>query len=600
MDVKDTGSDLGVVTVGREGAKDTHVTLGVLDGQDIGIHADNGLEDILEVTVAHVGVDDGGILDTGGREQEGIDSPLEVKVKVNRAERETLANGGLIDLDVDNASLLQIGDLVADGQSQLGADDGAGNVITDKGPLQAGDGTGQHTLHGLLGQGLGVDSLGDGHGVDAVDITKDDWGTDAARTVRGNPSVLGEDVTFETLTKVGDHVVTLSLTVDKDVNLELFLLLDTEGDLLLNEVMVGSSIDLTLGELGTGKTDLLGLREGADGGGGEGGEGVGLALLDLTSGENVAAAELVRNDGLEALADGSVGGVGGDATGLDGAGIVGQFSLDRVGTVVQGMGDDVDFLALLLRVCEPVEELGVLGGEALLEAEGDGSVQERARGSDEDTLRAKGIDCSLGELEGSGQVGLPDVTTIDQTEREDLGLADVGNDVLELLRGADEIDVETSNTRVLDEGDVVANAAEVGGDQELELGGSGGQAGVGGVEVGNDGGRDIEGEDRLIDLDPIGTGSGELGKELLVDGEDLGEEGDEIEAGRVLGDLSEEEEGEGTEDDGAGVDAEGLGLIELLDGLDVGAEVEGLVGFELRDTINQIRQGEGVRYMGEQ
>lgn len=592
VDIKDTRSDLGVVAVSREGAEDTHVTLGVLDGQDIGIHADNGLEDILEVRVAHVGVDDGGILDTGGREQEGIDGPLEVKVKVDRAEGKTLTNGGLIDLDVDNASLLQVGDLIADGQGQLGADDGAGDVITDEGPLQAGDGTGQHTLHGLAGQGLGVDGLGDGHGVDTMDISKDNWGTDAAGTVRGDPSVLREDVALETLTKVGDHVVTLSLTVDEDVDLELLLFLDTEGNLLLDEVMVGSSIDLALGELSTGKTDLLGLGEGADGGGGEGRERVSFVLLDLASGEDVAATELVGDDGLETLANGSVGGVGRDATGLNGAGIVGQLSLDRVGTVVQGMGDDVNFLALLLRVGEPVKELGVLGGEALLEAEGDGGVQERARGSDEDTVRAEGSNGGLSKLEGGCQVGLPDVTTIDQTEGKDLGLADVGNNVLELLGGADEIDVKTSNTRVLDEGDVVADASKVGGDQELELGGSGGQAGIGGVEVGNDGSRNIEGEDGLVDLDPVGTGSSELGKELLIDGEDLGEEGDEVEASRVLGSLSEEEEGEGTEDDGASVDAEGLGLVELLDGLDVGAEVEGLVCLELRDTVimNQIRQ----------
>lgn len=41
------------------------------------------------------------------------------------------------------------------------------------------------------------------------------------------------------------------------------------------------------------------------------------------------------------------------------------------------------------------------------------------------------------------------------------------------------------------------------------------------------------------------------------------------------------------------MDAESLGLVELLDGLDVGAEVELLVLLELRDTviINQIRQG---------
>lgn len=66
MDVKDTWANAGVVAVGGKGVQDLHVALGVLDGQDIGIHADNSLENILEVTVAHVGVDDGGISNASG------------------------------------------------------------------------------------------------------------------------------------------------------------------------------------------------------------------------------------------------------------------------------------------------------------------------------------------------------------------------------------------------------------------------------------------------------------------------------------------------------------------------------------------------------
>lgn len=214
MDVKDTWTNAGVVAMGGKGAQDLHVALGVLDCQDIGIHADNGLENILEVTVAHMGVDDSGVGDAGSREQESIDGPLEVVVKVNSTKRKTLTDGRLINLDVDNTSLLQINDLVTDGKGELGADDRAGDVITDEGPLQAGDGASQHTLHGLGGQRLSIDGLFDSHRVDAVDITKDDWGTDATGAVGSDPAVLGEDIALETLTKVGDHVVTLGLAVD--------------------------------------------------------------------------------------------------------------------------------------------------------------------------------------------------------------------------------------------------------------------------------------------------------------------------------------------------------------------------------------------------
>lgn len=484
---------------------------------------------------------------------------------------------------MDNAGLLQVNDLIADSKGELGADDRAGDVVTDKGPLQAGDGTSQHTLHGLGGQGLGVDGLGDGHGFDAVDITKDDWGTDAAGTVGRDPAILRENVTLETLTKVGNHVVTLGLTVDKDIELQVLLSLDTEGNLLLDELVVGSLIDLALGELGTGNTDLLGLGEGTDSGGGEGRQGKSLVLLGLASGEDVAATELVGDNGLEALADGAVGGVGRGATGLDGAGVVGQLGLDRLVTVVEGLGEDVDLLALLLRVGEPIEELGVLGSETLLEAKSDGGVEERAAGGDKDAVGTNGLDGSLGDLEGGIEVGLPDVATVDQTEREDLGGLQVGDDVLELLGSADEVNVETGNVDVFDEGDVVADAAKVGGDQDLELVADGSQASVGGVVLGNDSGGGVEDKAGLINLDPVGTSLGELGEELLVDGKDLGQEREKVETVGVLGSLTEKEEGEGSEDDGAGVDAESLGLVELLEGLDLSTEVESLVGLKLGD-----------------
>lgn len=306
-------------------------------------------------------------------------------------------------------------------------------------------------------------------------------------------------------------------------------------------------------------------------------------LLGLADGEDVAATELVGDNGLETLVDGAVGGVVRGATGIDGAGVVVQLGLDRFVTVVEGLGEDVDLLALLFRVGEPVKELSVLSSETLLEAKSDGGVEERAAGGDKDAVGTDGLDGSLGDLEGGIEVGLPDVAAVDQTEREDLSGFQVGDDVLELLGSANEVDVETSNVDILDEGDVVADAAKVGGDQDLELVADSSQAGVGGVVLSNDGGCGVEGETWLVNLDPVGTGLSKLGEELLVDGEDLGQEREKVKTVRVLGSLAEEEEGERSEDDGAGVNTESLGLVELLEGLDLGTEVEGLVGLELGD-----------------
>ena len=84
-----------------------------------------------------------------------------------------------------------------------------------------------------------------------------------------HPRVLGEDKALELLAKVLNHVVALGLTVDKEVEADALLEADDALDLLLDEGLVLSLGDLLLVQLGAGLTDLLGLRERADGGRGE-------------------------------------------------------------------------------------------------------------------------------------------------------------------------------------------------------------------------------------------------------------------------------------------------------------------------------------------
>lgn len=75
-------------------------------------------------------------------------------------------------------------------------------------------------------------------------------------------------LTSETLSEVLDHVVPLGLSVDEEVESDPLLEGDDSLDLLGDEVVVLGGRDLTLAELGTSNTDLLGLGEGSDGGGG--------------------------------------------------------------------------------------------------------------------------------------------------------------------------------------------------------------------------------------------------------------------------------------------------------------------------------------------
>jgi hypothetical protein len=82
------------VTEALEGLEELQVSLGGLDGDDIGIQVLDGLEDIVEVRVAEVGVDLDRVLDTRGRELERVDGPGQVGVPLGAAEGKTLTDSG--------------------------------------------------------------------------------------------------------------------------------------------------------------------------------------------------------------------------------------------------------------------------------------------------------------------------------------------------------------------------------------------------------------------------------------------------------------------------------------------------------------------------
>ena len=75
-------------------------------------------------------------------------------------------------------------------------------------------------------------------------------------------------LTSETLSEVLDHVVPLGLSVDEEVESDLLLESDNTLNLLLDERVVLLDGDLLLAELGSCESDLLGLGEGTDSGGG--------------------------------------------------------------------------------------------------------------------------------------------------------------------------------------------------------------------------------------------------------------------------------------------------------------------------------------------
>lgn len=577
MDVVDTGANVAGVGLVNEDLEELGVTLAVLDGEDIGVKSSNGVEEILELGVAEVGVDLGRVLDTSGGELERVDSPREVSLTLlARTEGKTLTEGRLVDLDDIDTSSLEVNDLVAESKSELLSLDGLVDIVTGERPPQAGDGTGEHTLHRLLRLLSSVLGLLDGHRSRAGDVTDDDRGADAAGAVRLDPSVGGEDVAVQALTEVLDHVVALRLTVDVDIEVKLVLDGDDIIDLLLNELLVLLSGDLTLSELVTLDTDLLGLGEGADGGGGEEREPeVGL-LLGVALREGRLAEVLLRGDLRLALLDVGVVGAGRRGAGLHRLGVGVDLLTDGGRALSDGLGNDSNLDGLLAGEREPVADLL---GQLLLAGKGVGSVEEGAGGGNDDTLLAELLDGSLNELNGLLEVGLPDVTAIDNTSGENLLGAELLNDRKKLLRVADKVDVDT--VKVRDGGEdleVVDNVTEVGGQDKL------GDVGarellVGRLESILDLGGEVEDEDRLVNLNGLGASGLQLLKELDVDGEQLLEQADRLHALATVG-LAEGKEGDWAKKDGASDDASLLGLKELGNGFGVGGQLEGLIVLE--------------------
>lgn len=576
VDVVDTGSNVTGVGLVNEDLEQLGIGLAVLNAQNIGIQSGNSVEEVLELRVAEVRVNLSAIGNTGGGQAEGADSPLEVVLTLLAGtERETLTEGRLIDLDDLDTSSLKVDDFVTEGKSQLLSLDGLVDIVTRERPPETGDGTSEHTLHGLLGDGDSVLGLLDGHGGRTRDVTDNDGRTHATGSVTLDPGVGSENVTGETLTEVLDHVVTLRLTVDEDIQVELFLDLDNILDLLLDELLVLLRGDFTLGELVTLDTDLLGLRERSDGGGGEERKVDRLALLGKTDGECRLAVVHLLGDGSLALLDLGVVGAAGRGTALNRLGVGLELLTDGSGALSDGLGDHNDFGSLLDSEAKPVTHLGV---EVLLACKGVGDVEEGAGSGDDHTVLAKLLNSQLNLLNSSLEVGLPDVTAVDNTSRKDLVGAKSANDGVKLLRVTDKVNVDTVEVvKSRKDINVVNDVTEVGGENdarslvtesaELLVGRLEGILGLGGK---------VKDEDRLINLNVLSTSLLQLLEELDVDREEVIDLGDGVN-GLTTVSLGKSQERDRSQDDGTSDDASLLGLKELNNRLGLLGELESLV-----------------------
>lgn len=393
----------------------------------------------------------------------------------------------------------------------------------------------------------------------------------------------GEDITSQTLTEVLDHVVTLWLTMDEDIQVEFLLDLDNVLDLLLDELLVLLSSNLTLGELVSLNTDLRGLGERANGSGWEHGE-VEFLLLDSNTGREFRLALVhISSDSSLSLLDLGVVSVLGGGTSLDRLGVGLEGLTDGSRAVSDSLGDDNQFTGLLDSEAEPVVDLSI---KVLLARESVGCVEQGTGGSDDHTVLSELLDGELNGLDGPLEVSLPDVSAIDNTSREDLLGSKSTDYSLELLGVADEVDVDGVEALEVGENiNVVDNVTEVGG--EDKLGGlvtESTERLVGRLEGSLDGVPEIKDQDWLINLDRLSTSLLQLGQKVNVERNELLNERNRVNFLATIS-LGESQERDGTEEDWAGDNAGLLGLLELDNRLGSSGELEDLVVLQGRLDI---------------
>ena len=292
-----------------------------------------------------------------------------------------------------------------------------------------------------------------------------------------------------------------------------------------------------------------------------------------TFGEGRLAVVHLRSDVREALTNGGIGVLLKVTTSLDRSSVLLEFTLDGF-SVVEGLGDNGNFSDFFGGEREPILLLGLETG---LVGEGDGSVKEGGRGSDDNTVGTERVDHLLCDFDRSGDVVLPDVSSRNETEGEgELGRLDGSYDRVELLRSTVEIDVKGVDGELGDELDVRVETSKVGSEGDLETRGGLGESFESRLVLVSELSGRIHDEGRLIDLNLGGTSLLELLEELTVNGNELVESLNGFEGVGLLvtTGLSEEKSGDGTDEDGTSSDTSLLGLEELVDGL-------GVVEFEL-------------------
>ncbi|KAH3665337.1 hypothetical protein OGATHE_004153 [Ogataea polymorpha] len=537
------------------------VLLRELNGDNVGVQGFDVVR--VKVGVAEVRVDLSVVSDTRGRDSERLSSPLQVVGSLlTGSQWQSLSDGWLVDLNDGNTSGFEVVDLVSQSKRQLQRLHLLGNIVSWERPSQTGDWTGQHTLHWFFGQRLGIDTFFNGHGLWSRHVSNNDRWSDVSRTIGLHPTVGGESVTLQLLTKVLNHIVSLWLTMDENIQSDLLLESDDLLNLRVDELLVLLSSDLTLDKLVSINSNVLGLWERTDGCGWEQRQ----VVLGFLLGKSLWEWRLSGGQGLVDLGQ----------SGLNGL-VVGQVrflsALDSSSISLQSgrnvftrnsLGDGDNLGQFLGSEREPVLNLGI---KLLLVLQIHWSVQQRGGGRDDNVVGSQLLDGLLDELNGLSIVVLPDVSSVNDTNGQSLFVGNESKCIVQLLWASDKIEMETGNRQALDSRQVWSDITEIGGQDELWKTFSLGQGLVGGLECGLDLFWQVQNEGWLVDLDLLGACFSKLLQDLGVDWQDLLEQRDWLQVKRVLVWLTQVQVGNRTNKNRSGLNAKSLGLQVLVNWL---------------------------------
>ncbi len=514
MNVVHAGADIVRVGEGAEAVEQFHIRARGFDGDDVGVHGRDGRQNVVELRVAHMGVNLRVIARHASRHAERSHRPAQVLRPVVALERQALAEGGFVDLDDGDARVLQITHLVAHRQRELQRHLVAREIVAHEAPLQQGDRPGEHALDRPRGECLRVPRGIHRHRLGPPHIAPDDGRLDAARTIALHPAARAEGVAPELFAEKFHHVVAFGLAMHQHVQVDVFLFADDGGDLFAHFLQIVGMPQFAAAPGGAGSANFGGLREGADGGRGQRRQvqsrvlrgdalGIGRATPGVGLAERLHAAAHLRQGHARTI-----------AARRQRLGVGPQRVAHGVFALIERRGEHTQFLELLFRKGQPGTHFGVEPrARAVFCGQTDGHMQQRTRRRDPQPLAQRGVQRPQ-DAQRSGQVAAPHIATVDDARRQHPLRRQRLAPEVDLLRRAHQIEMHAIDRQTRQRGRGEADRLEVGAQQQLgaQRPGLRGQRGVKRGQQVAPGRVEIEGERGFVKLHPFHPQFGQPGQ----------------------------------------------------------------------------------------